>query len=85
MNRVRPTGFALLPIDADASEDRARAVVRDWADEHVPVEWRKAAAEGGPAAVRHDHDLEPIGERELLRGGEVHRGPFHIRQCLKGR
>jgi alkylation response protein AidB-like acyl-CoA dehydrogenase len=46
------TGFALLPIDADASEDRARAVVRDWAEEHVPAEWRKAAAEGGPAAVR---------------------------------
>jgi alkylation response protein AidB-like acyl-CoA dehydrogenase len=46
------TGFALLPIDADVSEDRARAVVRDWAEEHVPAEWRKAAAEGGPAAVR---------------------------------
>jgi alkylation response protein AidB-like acyl-CoA dehydrogenase len=46
------TGFALLPIDADVSEDRARAVVRDWAEEHVPAEWRRAAADGGPAAVR---------------------------------
>ncbi|HZP30522.1 MAG TPA: acyl-CoA dehydrogenase family protein [Acidimicrobiia bacterium] len=45
-------GFALLPIDADASEEQARAVVRDWANEHVPAEWRRAAAEGGPAAVR---------------------------------
>jgi alkylation response protein AidB-like acyl-CoA dehydrogenase len=46
------TEFALLPIDAEASEDSARAVVREWAAEHVPTEWRKAAAEGGPAAVR---------------------------------
>ena len=46
------TAFALLPIDADASEERARDVVREWAEEHVPAEWRRAAAEGGPAAVR---------------------------------
>jgi alkylation response protein AidB-like acyl-CoA dehydrogenase len=46
------TGFALLPIDADASEDRARAVVREWVEEHVPAQWRQAAARGGPAAVR---------------------------------
>ena len=44
--------FALLPIDADASEDQARDVVRDWAEEHVPAEWRRAAADGGPTEVR---------------------------------
>ena len=44
--------FSLLPIDADASEDRARAVVRDWAAEFVPAEWRQAAASGGPTEVR---------------------------------
>ena len=42
----------MLPIDADASEDRARAVVRDWAAEFVPAEWRRAAASGGPTEVR---------------------------------
>jgi alkylation response protein AidB-like acyl-CoA dehydrogenase len=46
------TGFALLPIDADASEETARQVVRDWVEEYVPEEWRRAAAAGGPAAVR---------------------------------
>ncbi len=46
------TGFSLLPLDADASEDRARAVVREWAVEHVPAEWRRAATDGGPTAVR---------------------------------
>jgi alkylation response protein AidB-like acyl-CoA dehydrogenase len=46
------TAFALLPIDAEASEDRARAVVRAWADEHVPARWRRAAATGGPTEVR---------------------------------
>jgi alkylation response protein AidB-like acyl-CoA dehydrogenase len=44
--------FALLPIDADASEDQARDVVRDWAEAHVPAEWRRAAASGGPTEVR---------------------------------
>jgi alkylation response protein AidB-like acyl-CoA dehydrogenase len=30
----------------------ALAAVRGWIDEHVPLAWRRAAEEGGPAAVR---------------------------------
>ncbi|MBV8951731.1 MAG: acyl-CoA dehydrogenase family protein, partial [Actinobacteria bacterium] len=32
--------------------DEVVAVVRRWVDDHVPVSWREAAAEGGAAAIR---------------------------------
>jgi len=40
-----------LAIDHDASDDEIRLAVTEWVDNHVPAEWRRAAAEG-PDALR---------------------------------
>src|SRR4051794_14721954 len=44
--------FTLLPVGEETTEDGARAAVREWIEAHVPAAWRRAAADGGPAAVR---------------------------------
>ncbi len=41
-----------LALDDPADRDAVLAAVRQWVDGAVPSSWRKAAAEGGPAAVR---------------------------------
>jgi len=41
-----------VPVNADTSPERVRAVVEAWADEHVPVSWRDAADRGGRDAIR---------------------------------
>jgi alkylation response protein AidB-like acyl-CoA dehydrogenase len=41
-----------LAVDHTTDEDTVVATVRAWIDRHVPVEWRDAAARGGPAAIR---------------------------------
>jgi len=44
--------FDHLPITADSSDAEAIAVVKEWVESAVPVEWREAAARGGAAAIR---------------------------------
>src|ERR1700676_2723706 len=41
-----------VPVNADTSPERVRAVVEAWAGEHVPVSWREAADRGGRDAIR---------------------------------
>ena len=41
-----------LAVDHTTGEDAVVAAVRAWIEQHVPVEWREAAARGGPAAIR---------------------------------
>ncbi len=41
-----------LPIDADASAEEAREIVREWIERALPPTWREAGDRGGPAAVR---------------------------------
>jgi alkylation response protein AidB-like acyl-CoA dehydrogenase len=41
-----------LPLERTSSLEEITEVVSAWVDEHVPSAWRKAAAEGGRAAIR---------------------------------
>jgi alkylation response protein AidB-like acyl-CoA dehydrogenase len=45
-------GDGRLQLDDPSSERAVLAAVRQWIDRFVPAEWTKAAAEGGPPAVR---------------------------------
>jgi alkylation response protein AidB-like acyl-CoA dehydrogenase len=49
---VVPVVSGGLPTGPDASVEEAVAAVHDWVATHVPASWRRAAAEGGPRAVR---------------------------------
>src|SRR3954464_7859130 len=42
----------LLSIEPTASQDEVAATVRRWVDEHVPQQWRDAAARGGAGEIR---------------------------------
>jgi alkylation response protein AidB-like acyl-CoA dehydrogenase len=42
----------LLPVGPDDAVELVVAAVRDWVATHVPGAWRRAAASGGPRAVR---------------------------------
>jgi alkylation response protein AidB-like acyl-CoA dehydrogenase len=44
--------FARIDIDRDTAPSDAAGRVRTWVQEHVPVAWRDAAAEGGARAIR---------------------------------
>jgi alkylation response protein AidB-like acyl-CoA dehydrogenase len=46
------TDPARIAIEPDMALDAVRDAVRAWVVEHVPVEWRAAAARGGAAAIR---------------------------------
>jgi alkylation response protein AidB-like acyl-CoA dehydrogenase len=45
-------GAGRLPVGRASSAAEVLTAVRDWVDRNVPPKWRRAAAEGGPAAVR---------------------------------
>ena len=45
-------GFDHLPIDPDAGDAVAVAVVKEWIERAVPAAWRDAAARGGAAEIR---------------------------------
>ena len=49
---IEASEFAHLPITADTSEAEAVAVVDEWVEAAVPVEWREAAARGGASEIR---------------------------------
>jgi alkylation response protein AidB-like acyl-CoA dehydrogenase len=45
-------GTGRLTLDDPADQQHVIDAVREWMDQFVPDAWRKAAAEGGPGAVR---------------------------------